>query len=222
MRSIPSPAAFSLVELLVVVGLLALLAGLSMRTVSEPSGSELEVGQVLLIQMLDAARLRAAAGPVRLLVHNDAESPAGAERYLNRLLLQEARGPEWTTIAAVSLPRGVRLLPGSYATPTGLWGEPTNVWVRGDGRALRSTALRAAFRVAAREDDGPVESWVALGVTPVGTTFAHGDLVLASARPRPKREPTEAPVELRHPERVRGVSVSVHAVALPIQDRHAF
>ncbi len=217
--------AFSLVELLVVVTLLAGLAGAVARVALGSGSTDLEAAQAQLVHLLEAARSRAVAAqaPARLLVHVDAVAPAARERLLRRVLVQERRQGDWRTVIGVSLPRNARLLPGNQPAPAGLLAGPAEEWVRGDGSPLRSTALRANFAVAAREDDGPPESWIALTLSEHGTTFSTGDLVVARVRFRAGAPVgAQAPFEFHRPDQVRGASVSSYGVALLLHDRTSF
>lgn len=213
---------FSLIEVLVVLALLVVLAGAALHRPNRPSATELEAGQALLVHLLDAARTRAlAAGTAtRLLVHHD---PAVADRCLRRILVQERQDGAWRTVAAASLPAGARLLPGNAVPFAYAFEGPSAAWSRGDGSPLRSTALRGPATVVAREDDGPSETWIALTLSELGTTFSTGDLVLASVRWTSSSAATDGwPFRYIAPDQVRGVSVGAQGIAFPIHDRSAF
>lgn len=213
---------FSLVEVLLVLALLALLAGAALHRPNRPSATELEAGQALLVHLLDAARTRAlaAGSATRLLVHHD---PAVADRCLRRILVQERHAGVWRTVTAASLPAGARLLPGNAVSFADAFEGPPAAWSRGDGSPLRSTALRGPATVIAREEDGPSESWIALTLSELGTTFSTGDLVLASVRwNAPSAASGGWPFRYIAPDQVRGVSVGAQGIAFPIHDRLAF
>jgi prepilin-type N-terminal cleavage/methylation domain-containing protein len=216
---------FSLVEVLLVLALLALLAGAALQRTSRSSATELEAGQALLVHLLDAARTRAlAAGTAtRLLVNHDLATSAAGERCLRRILVQERRSTVWRTVSATSLPSGVRLLPGNAAVFAEAFDGSPGAWLRGDGAPLRSTALRGNASVVAREEDGPAETWIALTLSELGTTFSTGDLVLASVRWQPPASaPGGWPFRFVAPDQVRGVSVGAQGIVFPIHDRLAF
>ena len=108
--------AFTLLELLVVIGLIAGLSlGLFLGLQGGGQSASLQAGQATVANLVTSARLKAAATGrhCRLLVGND---PADAARYLSTLVLQLARTPganpgQWDSVQTVSLPAGIFVLP---------------------------------------------------------------------------------------------------------------
>jgi hypothetical protein len=97
-------------------------------------------------------------------------------------------------------------------------------WTKSDGSALRSTALRSGNISAELVDGGVVEQWVSIPFAAAGTTSASGDIVIAAGRPRAPGSYAagESPVELTHPEQVRGLTLSTYGVATLISSRTSF
>lgn len=224
---------FSLMELLVVIGLIA---GLSVFLVGNLSSggrsSALQSAQATAANMLAATRMKAMASgqSVRFLVNVDLNSTASPSRYLRYVAIQVQVAGVWQPVADAYLPEGVYVVPGNFATiPAGLFpptasdGTPLR-WLKADGSNLRSTSLRAAS-VSAEQINSPVaEQWVNLPITATGTTGSSGDLILALGRQRPPGSFTtgESPIELEHPEKVRGLTVSLYGVAAMINSLSSF
>ncbi len=215
--------AFSLLELLVVVGLIAVLAVTAIGTLGNNEATALRAAQATLANFIVAARTKAVATnrPVRLLVNVDSGSP---DRFLRQAVLQIQEGAAWTTLGEASLPEGVYVLPGNFALPPGLFTADTAGWTRNDGSSLRSTAFRSANLLTEAILSPDPESWMALPIAAVGTTNSPGDIVLANGRRRAPGEfgAGESPVELSRPEQVRGLSVSTYGVATLIDRRGNF
>jgi prepilin-type N-terminal cleavage/methylation domain-containing protein len=107
---------FSLVELLMVVGIIALLAAGLRLNRPGGGGVALQSAQAQLVSMLAAARLQAVLQqvPVRLLV--DADPPPGeeGEKYLHcvTIVRQDPAGAGWIVLEGpVAMPRGVYVVP---------------------------------------------------------------------------------------------------------------
>lgn len=215
--------AFTLVELLVVAGLISVFAIVAIRSFGGRDGAALQAAQATLANLIVAARTKAAAAgqPVRLMVHVDPDSP---ERFLRQTALQIYGGGAWTTLGVATLPDGAYVMPGNFPLPDGLLPATAQSWTRSDGSALRSTALRSENRLVAAVAAPDSESWVALPFAAVGTTNSPGDIVLATGRRLTPGEygAGESPVELTHAEQVRGLSVSTYGVATLIDRRTGF
>jgi prepilin-type N-terminal cleavage/methylation domain-containing protein len=112
--------AFSLVELLVVIGIIALIAGGFGLALNDSGGNALASGQTTLAALVNTARAQAAVNQTnaRVLIYG-ARPPAGdAEKFLR--LLQVVReilpigSNRWEPVGPpVSLPQGVYLVPTS-------------------------------------------------------------------------------------------------------------
>jgi len=117
--------AFTLLEVLVVVGLIALLAGGLGLALGDTGGNSLATAQTTLATMVGTARAQAAVQQTETILAIYATRPPGgdAQKYLR--LLQVFRNnrpgvtpPVWVPAGApVSLPRGVYMVP---TTTTGL------------------------------------------------------------------------------------------------------
>ena len=97
-------------------------------------------------------------------------------------------------------------------------------WTKSDGSAMRSTALRDANITSEAIYGATVELWVNIPFAAAGTTGAAGDLVLASGEVHtPGTYSTgEAPIELRNPDEVRGLTISSYGVATLVNGRTSF
>lgn len=219
---------FTLMELLIVVGLIAALA----VTITYALGGggkavALESGQAMLANIVTAARTRAVASGrnVRILVRTQTDR----DDYRRLLVLVQLRAPalaasvaaNWETIGAVTLPAGVYLMPDSSQLIPGLLSNPS-AWTGGGGSALRSSVLEnTTFNY---DYDGRSEAWEFLGFTDNGTNETNaGDLILAAGRARPPDTANgSAPIELTDPDAVRGVTLSSYGVVRLIHDRAGF
>ncbi|MBA3848788.1 MAG: hypothetical protein C0502_02175 [Opitutus sp.] len=215
--------AFTLLELVVVAGLIAAFAIVAFRVLGAPESAALQTAQAGLANLVVAARTKAVATgqPARLLVGVD---PASPTRYLRHIVLQTQSGGTWASFGEFTLPEGIYVLPGNFPFPEGLLSAADGAWTRTDGAPLRSTALRAANLLTVAVDGPVAEQWAALPIAAAGTTNSPGDLVVAPGRRRMPDSPEagEAPVELLHPERVRGIAVSTYGVATPVGQRAGF
>jgi type II secretory pathway pseudopilin PulG len=218
--------AFTLMELLVVVGLIAALSLVVLSALNTSRGSALQAGQGTMANLLVAARSKAAATnqSVRLLVNFNPTSTDQPSRYLRYVVLQVQSGTAWQSVTDAYLPDGVFVIPGNVAIPTGLFASTDNAWTKTDGSDLRSTTLRNNNSVTDAINGSTTELWLCLPIAATGTTSASGDLVLAAGRARPPGSfaPGESPVELVNPEEVRGLTVSQYGVAMLINSRSSF
>lgn len=221
--------AFSLLELLVVIGLIAVLAAVFIG--EKGSGSQapaVQSAQALLFNLLTTARTNALATgrSARVLVQMDAAGSNQSPRFLHLLALQIQTSGGWQTLTEVPLPEGVYVVPGNYSMlPTGLFADPAGSgWVKTDGSALRSTALRENQLGPEAINGAEAEQWVSIILAPNGSTIQSGDIVLAPGRRRAPAsyQPGESPVELTHASMVRGLSLSSYGVPALINDRTGF
>lgn len=101
------PGGFSLVELLTVIAVIGLLAGISALALRDQSGGALRSSVNVMISQLQAARTAAVLhnAPVRLLVENSNEEETGLRRML---LVRRVGTNDWEqTGPAVRLPKQV-------------------------------------------------------------------------------------------------------------------
>lgn len=233
-----SRSGFTLLELLVVVGLIA---GLSLVLLLGLQGggkaASLEAAQATVSSMVSAARLKAAASGrhCRVLVAGD---PADAERYLRCVVLQQARQPgaspaHWDTVQVTLLPAEIVIVPASLTTPTGLVADAT-AWrrVSEPGEELVSGVFLNQAITYALEGDTEARTWTGVCFTPNGTlarlgtsgTPSRGLLVIATGV---RRAPGtyavgQSPVQLGDPMLVRGLVLSAYGVPALLNDRNAF
>lgn len=218
-------AAFTLVELLVVV---ALVAGLAIVFLARAEGGgsaiALQAGQATLANAVTAARVRAVASgrSVRLLVHDSPRSAQAGERFRRLLVLAEEVDGEWRARDAFVLPERVYLLPHRTRVLPGMFATVAE-WKTADGReVLGSTALGNA-PVSFSYDAEGAQSWEWISFTARGTVDGAGALVLAAGRGRTgSLESGRCPIEFVEPMSVRGVMLSNYGVPRWLNDRTAF
>lgn len=226
-----SIAAFTLLELLVVVGLIGLLSFFLLGALHGGGrAATLQAGQATLANFVTVARTKAMSSgqSARILIHVDPGSAGATSRYLRYLAIQVQSGGSWqpVPVAEAYLPEGVFVVPGNFAIiPDGLFAANTATpWMKPDGSALRSTALRAAS-VTTETINSPVgEQWVNVTFAAAGTTAQSGDLILALGKVRPSGSYAvgESPVELENPEQVRGLTLSVYGLPVLVNGRASF
>lgn len=218
--------AFTLLELLVVVGLISAFSFILLNTLGSTRGAALQSAQSTLANLIVAARTKAAASgrPSRILVQFDATSSTAPTRFLRHLVLQAQVNGAWQSQTEAFLPEGVYVVPGNFAFPAGLLAASEVPWTKNDGASLRSTALRSVNISAVSIDGGAVEQWVSIPFAAAGTTNAPGDIVIAAGRTRAPGSYAagEAPVALTHPEQARGLTLSTYGVATLINGRAGF
>lgn len=221
---------FTLIETLVVVGLIAVLAALLAGGL-RPSGTmPLQTAQAVLAHLVTAARAQANASgcAVRLLIHAD---PANPERF-RRMIAMQRESPdtagEWSTVGRVTLlPPETIVLPYRTRVPAGLYETPaawTKVWAPSGGASELHSSSLAATPVRTAVQAAAVETWDVLVFTPKLTTGNSGDLVLATVRRRPPGSypEGESPVRAESPQQVRGLAVSRYGVPALISGRGGF
>jgi len=216
--------AFTLLELLVVVGLMAVFAlVLADAVAGGGKAAALQAGQALVANLVTAARTQAMATGhrARLLVNAD---PSSGARFRRALALQEETAAgTWVSRTSCQLPNGIYLVPYSGRVTPGLLAD-SSVWIKLNGSGpLESSALSAA-PLSVAVDVAGAETWEYVQFVPAGTVSGSGNLVLATGRPRPPGtwNAGESPVQLEGPDAVRGVVLSAYGLPRMIDDRRGF
>jgi len=220
---------FTLLELLVVVGLIAALSSFLMHGLAGGGQSAaLQSAQALVANIVTAARTKAMASgkSSRVLIHVDAASPGRPLRYLRYLVVQTQTASGWQTFADVFLPDGSYVVPGNFTvTPAGLFATTSSVpWTKADGTALLSTALRSNQITSEMINGADAEQWVSFIISANAGTAQPGDIILAAGTRRApgSYQAGESPVELSNPENVRGLTLSTYGVPALINSRTSF
>lgn len=224
MRTLRSRTAYTLLELLVVVGLIAAFASLLLGGLGGTGrAAALQSGQAVLVDLVTAARTRALATGhrTRLLVRAD---PDAGEVFRRELALQEEGADgSWVLQETVRLPEGIHVLPYRNRIPPGLYADET-AWVEynGSGR-LESSALSSA-PLGLTGSDGEAQEWDYIQFAAAGTTGTSGTFVLGTGRllAPGTTAPGEAPVRLENPDGVRGLVLSAYGLPRLINDRRGF
>lgn len=226
---LPRQRAFTLLELLVVMALIATLSFfiLSSRGESGRSAS-LRAAQAMFSNLITLARTQAMASgqSSRLLINVDPASTGEPRRYLRYVVVQLQTASGWQTLTDTFLPESVYVIPGNFGTlPAGLFAPGENVpWTKVDGSALRSTALRSNRITSETINGSTTEQWVGITLSSAANTTQSGDVILINGRPRPPGSfaEGEAPVVLENPGNVCGVTLSVYGVPALINSRTSF
>lgn len=226
--------AFTLLELMVVIGVIAAVAVfLFSGLLGSSKGASLQSSQAMVANLITAARTKAAATghKTRVLVHAD---PAVPERYLRLVLLQVGRTSgaspgEWETVQLVALPPGVFVVPASLdglvANPA-KWKRVSDVSVDLDSDLFTNQSV-----VYSLDGDAFSQTWTGVAFTPNGTLAAlaggpppKGSLVLALGQLRAPGSygAGELPVQLGEAPAVRGLLLSAYGVPAMLNDRSAF
>jgi type II secretory pathway pseudopilin PulG len=231
------PIAFTLLELLVVIGLIAALsAALVGGLGGGGQAAALQSGQATMATLITAARTKAPATgrKTRLLINAD---PTAVERYLRRVVLQLARQTgaspaDWDTVVEVDLPDGVYIVPVALTQPAGLVALPSE-WTRpSDSRAeLASDLFQGQTIAVLLPGDSAAQNWMGIAFTSNGTLAGIGTgqppkgflVIAAGVRRAPgSYQSGEAPVQLVKPRAVRGLVLSAYGVPALLNDFMAF
>lgn len=217
---------FSLLELLVVIGLVAVLSAAFIGALTGGKTVALQAGQSAVSNFVSAARSRALANgnQTRILLNLDRAVVSSPARFLRYLVLQEQVNGNWQTVTDLYLPDGVYLLP--QAPDAGLFGNPAQ-WTTSRTTVLQSLALGAAA-VTETVNSNDAEQWSVLGFSATGTpVFDAGlppteprSLVLTIGRGLPPGSAT--PFVFDNAENVRGLSLSNYGVPILVNDRSGF
>lgn len=217
--------AFTLLEMLIVVTLIAVLAvviGLGFS--GGEKSAALGTAQVTVANVMIATRMRAISTghAARMLINSDIGSP---DRYLRQLVVQEfdpASGT-WESKMEVNLPPGTYLLPQQNKTPAGLL-ENDVLWRKADNSTVLHSSIFSAGFVSERINGTRAESWVAVEYNYRGTTTTSGAIVLSAGQMRApgSYSASESPVRLLDSANVRGLSVTSYGMVTYLNGREAF
>lgn len=218
--------AFTLLELLVVIGLIAVLST-ALITGLAGGGRAVALGsaQSLLANYVSAARTQALASgrATRLLINNNRNNPAS---YRRQIVLVEENGLTLIALHSAALPAGTYILPNKARIPAGMF-APADEWMKADGsEPLGSSSLAAdVMSQAFGFEAGAPEEWEFIGFTIRGTTTPNqGSIVIGVGR---TVSPTEvsagvSPIAMVDPRNVRGLQVNLYGVPRLINDRTGF
>jgi prepilin-type N-terminal cleavage/methylation domain-containing protein len=220
---------FTLLELLVVIGLIAVLSFLLAAGLSGGGRSaSLQAAQATMANLVRVARIQAMASgqSTRLLVQVDVASAQQPSRYLRYVAVQLQTAAGWQTITDTFLPESIYIVPGNFgALPAGLFvTETPGPWTKTDGSPLRSTAFRAN-QITSEMINSPVaEQWVSFTLSATAGTAQPGDIIVTTGRIRTPGSYAagESPVELENPEAVRGLALSTYGVPALVNARAGF
>ncbi len=219
---------FSLLELLVVVGLIAVLSAVFIGGMGGGKSFALQAGQSVVSNLVSAARSRALANgnPTRLLLNTEVTVIATPSRFLRYLILQEQTSSgEWVTVTELFLPDNVYLLP---RTPDAALLSDPGKWQTERATNLRSLAF-AINSVTATINAPYPEQWSALNFAADGRPkFDHDPataseprgLILTGGRVLPPGSPQ--PLVFDNAENVRGLTLSNYGVPILINERSGF
>ena len=211
--------AFTLIELLTVLGLIGLMTGVMGLAWRDGSpGIALESAQGTVVSLLAAARGQAVLHQNRAMLVVDAD-PA-QELFLRgiHIAIETAPGSGrwWITGDGTVLPRGIYFVPGSGGVSGATLEAAPSGWP--DTRRSSTELLPGESIAPAPENPGGKYLGLVTPLTASGLPGAGGGdkLVLAIARR------TTTGVIFAHPEQVRGVAVSAYGVAILINEGIGF
>lgn len=229
-------AAFSLLELLVVIGLMAALASfLLIEFGGRNQSAALPSAQATVANLVTAARLQATASgrKTRLLVQMDTAVP---DRFLRQVVWQRAlqagvNPTDWEVVESLRLPAGCYVMPASLSAAAGLV-ENESAWKRRSAptQSLASDLFAGQTLVLQLPGEDRMQRWTGVAFTAQGTlaplhggTPPSGAWLLAAGNPRPPASSAagESPVRLVSPRQVRGVILSAYGVATLLSDPDA-
>ena len=219
MMSRRAPKGFTLIEVLVVIGIVAVFAGIvgaGLRTNS--SAVHLQSAQPIVASMLEAARTTAQVKHARVALVVDAD--LNGDGFLRRIRIAKESAPNsgvWQVgSVAETLPDGIFVVPGSGVLNGVEFSEGNGAWTE----ALRSSLRLAGVDEVAASPDAGVASFLVMArpFEESGTTGAGADMrwVLAAGR----RSGTG--VTFANPLAVRGVILGTYGIEIPVDDAANF
>lgn len=217
--------AFTLIELLTVIGIIAIFSGIVVLAMRGGDKSQARDATVTtLASLIVSARSQAALKGVNaaVLIHADTANPDRYRRYAVVGLTNPSTS-SWEPIdAGFSLPAGVYVLTSVNPLPTsgpGLHKLSSEDWTRSSGGELRSTALNSTVTQAV--NSATSELWTYIAFTPRGaTTGSAGDIVVANGRPLSGAAP--ASILLEGSDNIGGISVSSYGAVTILRHREDF
>lgn len=233
----PVTRAFTLLELLIVVSLVAGVSFFLLRGILPGGANSLQSGQTQVASLVTAARMKASASGkrARILFHVDPVTNPN-NRFLRFYVLQigsenSANPTSWTTVDAGYLPENVFVVPSSLSVPAGLVSNRNN-WKKTSvaSEDLVSDMLAQTSSLTVDGDAVP-QTWAGFVFTPNGTLAPFsgsiapkGNLVLAMGAMRAPQSfsPGESPVVLQQPSAVRGMAFSVYGIPTLLNDQSSF
>ena len=214
--------AFTLIEVLTVIGIVALMAGgLGLALRDGSTTVALHSAQGTVAGLVTAARGQAALSQNRTMLVVNAD-PAD-DRFLRDILVAIESGPnsgQWQIAAeGALLPTGICVVPGTGNLVGAVFavdGDAARAWPVGRRSSLE--LMPAGSILSAAENPSGQYLGMTSAFTAQGSMVSGGGdkLVLAPVRR------TSAGVIFDHPERVRGVVVSSYGVAIQVNDGPGF
>lgn len=232
--------AFTLMELLIVIGLIAVLAtGLAVAFGRGSDSVSLQAAQANVANVVAQARALAISSGrrTRVLVPTDASR---TDQFLRRLVLQQVRDStasplQWDTVASVELPDGIYVAPRNPSGFSGLL-DPARDWRRRPGgNDLMGSTLFAGDPQTVDLQDG-LEPVVCEGISftdrgtiaridgagSPGFTALPLTVMVLPGRQLPPDQNRAVSIQLNNPDAVRGVLVSTYGIPTLVHERSGF
>lgn len=204
--------AFSLIELLVVIGIIVLMIGALGLALRGGGGNvALQSAQGTLGSLLSAARAQAAVNQQNAMLVVDGDPAQDGFLRTVHVAVQAANGTDWNFVSEATLPAGIFLVPGNRtingATCTATW-PATRLSTVGDP---------AAFVVAS---GGVTGTYLLTGFTinSVGTPSTSGAKLIVSAG----RRTSAIALTFDNQELIRGVALSAYGAPVLINNAAGF
>lgn len=205
--------AFSLLEVVVVAGLVALLAAVMLRPGGGGTGAAVRSARMATGNLLAAAQAHATGSGNRTRLLFDLGSASGVEsRYLHWLVLQEQDPADnsWHELDQAAIGGAACFLPPADALPADLMRDRP-AWLSPDGALPGSTLLTQPAEANA-VTAWPGDRWAAVEFDAEGyPTPAGGTVVFAACRARPDASP---PMEVYDPGETRGLLVTRYGACI--------